>query len=240
MGKVASISERTRLTDATARAVENEMGQASKAASTLLQTSRSMNTQVTQTRQIAVEAVTNARSANRTIANLTQASHQIGALIDVIGDIARQTNLLALNATIEAARAGSTGRGFAVVASEVKALSAQTSAITIDARTQIQAMQLASREAGEAVATIADSINELDELANMVDVAATDQKNAIVAINARMMDTVVGVDQMVEALRCLGSEAGDLSAATEQTLRIATDVAGHARGVQEAAPAIAG
>ena len=37
---------------------------------------------------------------------------RIGAVADMIGDIAAKTNLLALNATIEAARAGDAGKGF--------------------------------------------------------------------------------------------------------------------------------
>ncbi len=232
-GQVESISARARRGDATARTVENGIELTAKAANTLVKTSASMNAQVAQTRQIAVEAVANARNANRTITNLTQASHRIGMLIDAISDIARQTNLLALNATIEAARAGSAGRGFAVVASEVKALSAQTSTITIDARNQIQAMQSASREAVEAVATIADSINELEELAAVVDTAAMDQQNASVAIATRMMETVAGVDEMAEALRNLGSEAGALNTAAEQTLLIAASVLDRARTIQD-------
>lgn len=236
-GRAASITERTQRTGAAVQAVESEMESASRAADALVETSANMNLQVTQTRQIAAEAVDNARNANRTIANLTQASHRIGALIDVIGDIARQTNLLALNATIEAARAGSAGRGFAVVASEVKALSAQTSTITIDARNQIQAMQSASREAVEAVATIADSINELEELAHMVDAAATNQREATLAIIARITATAAGIGTMADALRSLGSEAGELNAATEQTLRGALDVAEQVHALPEARPA---
>lgn len=231
-GRAASISEQTKQTDTTVRAVESEMESASRAADILIETSASMNSQVAQTRQIAAEAVDNARNANRTIANLTQASHRIGALIDVISDIARQTNLLALNATIEAARAGSAGRGFAVVASEVKALSAQTSTTTIDARNQIQAMQSASREAVEAVTTIADSINELEELAHMVDAAATNQREATLAIIARMTETAAGVGTMVDALRSLDGEAGAMNVATEQTLRGAQDVADQAKALQ--------
>jgi methyl-accepting chemotaxis protein len=238
-GRATSISERTKRTGATVLTVESEMESASRAADTLIATSANMNSQVAQTRQIAAEAVDNARNANRTIANLTQASHRIGALIDVISDIARQTNLLALNATIEAARAGSAGRGFAVVASEVKALSAQTSTTTIDARNQIQAMQSASREAVEAVATIADSINELEELAHVVDAAATSQREATLAIIARMTETAAGVGTMADALRSLGSEAGELNAATEQTLRGALDVANRAKALRGTAPVAA-
>lgn len=234
--RAASISERTRHTGTAIRTVESEMGSASRAASTLIETSTSMNAQVAQTRQIAAEAVDNARNANRTIANLTQASHRIGALIDVIGDIARQTNLLALNAAIEAARAGSAGRGFAVVASEVKALSAQTSTTTIDARNQIQAMQAASRDAVEAVATIADSINELEELAQMVDGAAANQRDATVAIIARMTQTAGGMGTMMGALRELCAEAGELNAATDKTFRTAHDLAQQAHALRGASP----
>ena len=56
-----------------------------------------------------------------TIAALNQEVERIGAVADMIGEIAAKTNLLALNATIEAARAGEAGKGFAVVAREVKA-----------------------------------------------------------------------------------------------------------------------
>ncbi|MGO7998340.1 methyl-accepting chemotaxis protein, partial [Rhizobium ruizarguesonis] len=49
-------------------------------------------------------------------------SSQIGAIVNVIDEIAFQTNLLALNAGVEAARAGEEGKGFAVVAQEVREL----------------------------------------------------------------------------------------------------------------------
>ncbi|NOV02013.1 methyl-accepting chemotaxis protein [Paenibacillus planticolens] len=53
-------------------------------------------------------------------------SKEIGAIINIITEIAQQTNLLALNASIEAARVGEQGKGFAVVAGEVKKLAEQS------------------------------------------------------------------------------------------------------------------
>jgi ABC-type glycerol-3-phosphate transport system substrate-binding protein len=51
---------------------------------------------------------------------------QIGAINDVIAEIADHTHILALNAAIEAAGAGTAGRRFSVVAGEVRVLAART------------------------------------------------------------------------------------------------------------------
>lgn len=58
--------------------------------------------------------------------SLTEATENIGNVVDTIKHISSQTNLLALNATIEAARVGEVGRGFAVVAREVGKLAAES------------------------------------------------------------------------------------------------------------------
>lgn len=78
---------------------------------------------------------------------LTTGVQRIDSVVGTISSIAEQTNLLALNATIEAARAGEAGRGFAVVASEVKSLATQTSNATHDVAAQIDAIQVATRNA---------------------------------------------------------------------------------------------
>ncbi|MBM7704372.1 methyl-accepting chemotaxis protein [Metabacillus iocasae] len=66
--------------------------------------------------------------SNNVISSLSHRSKEIGAILDVISNIADQTNLLALNAAIEAARAGENGKGFAVVAAEVRKLAEQSQA----------------------------------------------------------------------------------------------------------------
>ncbi|CAH2214679.1 methyl-accepting chemotaxis protein [Tepidibacter aestuarii] len=60
------------------------------------------------------------------MADLDEASKEIGDILEVINNIADQTNLLALNAAIEAARAGESGRGFAVVADEIRKLAEES------------------------------------------------------------------------------------------------------------------
>ncbi|MHA7066290.1 methyl-accepting chemotaxis protein [Azospirillum argentinense] len=78
-----------------------------------------IGSQVTRSTGIAGQAVQEAGRTTDSVRGLADAAHRIGAVVQLITNIAGQTNLLALNATIEAARAGEAGKGFAVVASEV-------------------------------------------------------------------------------------------------------------------------
>ncbi|QFG03976.1 hypothetical protein Tbon_12010 [Tepidiforma bonchosmolovskayae] len=79
----------------------------------------------------AMDAIRDAvRSTAREVEELGRRGSEIGAIVQVIQDIASQTNLLALNAAIEAARAGEQGRGFAVVAENVRSLAERTAVAT--------------------------------------------------------------------------------------------------------------
>ena len=95
-------------------AVEEASGNAQIVAAATEELSSSVSEigrQVTQSTQIAGQAVQDANRTNMTVQGLSAAAQKIGDVVKLISDIASQTNLLALNATIEAARAGEAGRG---------------------------------------------------------------------------------------------------------------------------------
>ena len=80
-------------------------------------------------------------TAEKVIRNLGGRTKEIGAIVDVIDDVADETNLLALNAAIIAAQAGEHGRAFSVVADEIKDLAERVLTSTKEIADLIRAVQ---------------------------------------------------------------------------------------------------
>lgn len=107
-------------------------------------------------------AVTEARDALETMQRLEASSAATSDAVALIGRVAAQTRMLALNATIEAARAGEAGRGFAVVAQEVRALADETARSAAGIDEQMSTAIGAAGEAAQAIARVAELIDEMD------------------------------------------------------------------------------
>ena len=99
-------------------------------------------------------------TAERVIRGLGTRASEIGAVVDVIDDVADETNLLALNAAIIAAQAGEQGRAFSVVADEIKDLADRVLASTKEIDSQIRSVQEESANAIGAIEKGTDSVAE--------------------------------------------------------------------------------
>ncbi|MDB4955008.1 MAG: histidine kinase [Myxococcales bacterium] len=126
-----------------AREQSTAMVEISTTISELLATSRQIAESAQRVSQIAAQTAGSARTGDLTVAKGSEAiasvrrqvdlivermlelgtkSQQVGAVLDIVAELAEQTNILAINATIEAAGAGDAGRRFGVVADEIRKL----------------------------------------------------------------------------------------------------------------------
>jgi methyl-accepting chemotaxis protein len=149
---------------------------------------------------------------------LLKEAEQIGAVVELITNIADQTNLLALNATIEAARAGVAGRGFAVVASEVKSLAKQTAQATERVGQQVTEMQRYAQESGHAIAAIRRTIGMLSEGSSMIQNAVQEQDAATREIAHYANDSQKRAADVARNLANLSHKALEAGSASTQVL----------------------
>ncbi|MCC6388754.1 MAG: hypothetical protein IT302_15370 [Dehalococcoidia bacterium] len=192
--------------------------------------------------QQTVDAMATIRGAVLTtsteIEELGKRGTQIGAIVQVIDDIASQTNLLALNAAIEAARAGEQGRGFAVVAENVRSLAERTAVATKEIGALISAVQQGTDRAVKAMnASVRDvetgaaraeqageALNRIVESANDV----TTEIGRIAAASDEIEGSARSLKDVVEKVGVIGERmnnlAGEMRSASERAFGSITSV----------------
>ncbi len=176
------------------------------------------------------EAAKRSETSNEQVNQLNLAAERIGAVVNLISEIAEQTNLLALNATIEAARAGEAGKGFAVVASEVKALATQTAKATEEIGTQISEIQLSTNQTVNSIGEVTTAVADIQELTSAIarsvdqQQAATQEIAQSVAAASNGTETVLAsvqsvsgsIDTTTGEANSVRDAAGVLSSATKK------------------------
>ncbi|HUK06342.1 MAG TPA: HAMP domain-containing methyl-accepting chemotaxis protein [Stellaceae bacterium] len=183
-----------------------------------------INRQVNQSTEIASRAVQEAGRTNATVKGLAQSAQKIGQVIQLIQDIASQTNLLALNATIEAARAGEAGKGFAVVASEVKSLATQTARATEEIAGQVNAIQVSTKEAVDAISAIDGTIGRMSEIATGIAAAIEEQEATTREITRNTQEAAKGTLDVSETIAGVNRAASETGIAAGQVLRSSAEL----------------
>ncbi|WP_245637074.1 methyl-accepting chemotaxis protein [Azospirillum thiophilum] len=235
-GMVATADDTSRQAGSAAQAAEiasvNVDGAAS-AAHELSQSIGEIARQVTESATIAAKAAGEAERTDSTMRELNEAASRIGAVLDLISDIAGQTNLLALNATIEAARAGEAGKGFAVVASEVKQLASQTAKATDQIAGQIGAMQSATNEAVGAIRGIGQTIGRLNDIAASIAAAVEQQGAATSEIARNVQQAAGGTAQASQDIGQVRTAAGQTGQSAQEVLSVAQEVSNQTGQLQQ-------
>ncbi|MGQ7847442.1 methyl-accepting chemotaxis protein [Granulosicoccus sp. 3-233] len=180
--------------------------------------------------EVANQAVELAESTDSTVRQLSDSSASIGNVLKVITSIAEQTNLLALNATIEAARAGEAGKGFAVVANEVKELAKGTAKATEEISKSIEAIQINSGDAVQAITSIGQTIKRISKIQNVIAAAVKEQTASTTEMSLNVHNAAIngdkitentcslsaGIHQTKQGVTRLQSTSGDISELAEE------------------------
>ncbi len=169
---------------------------------------------------------------------LGKKSQEIGAVLDIVSELAEQTNILAINATIEAAGAGEAGKRFAVVAEEIRKLADRVGGSTKEVRTLIddvrsavnttvmatetgsKAVDAGSRQFGDVASAfkqIATLVSTTTEAAREIELSTKQQSTAVEQVNLAIanvtqasMETETSAGQTLQTVSQMATLSKDL------------------------------
>ncbi|HWD58450.1 MAG TPA: methyl-accepting chemotaxis protein [Stellaceae bacterium] len=164
--------------------------------------------------------------------DLGRKSQQIGAVLDIVSELAEQTNILAINATIEAAGAGDSGRRFAVVADEIRKLADRVGgstkeirALIDDVRSAVNTTVMATETGSKAVDSgskqfddVASGFRQIAELVGTTTDAARE-----IELSTKQQTTAV--EQVNIAVANVAQASHETEASAGQTLQTASELA---------------
>jgi len=229
--------------------------------SELLATSRQIAESAQRVAQIAGQTAAAARSGDATVATahdsitnirkqvdlivnhmleLGKKSQQIGAVLDIVAELAEQTNILAINATIEAAGANEAGKRFAVVADEIRKLADRVGGSAKEIRSLIDEVRAAvnstvmTTEGGtKAVDAGARQFSDVTTAFRQIVglVSTTTEAAREIELSTKQQSTAV--EQVNIAVANVAQATKETEASSGQTFQTASQLAGLSRDLMQ-------
>lgn len=235
------------------------MSEISTTISELLATSRQIAESAQRVAHIAGQTAAAARSGDATVATahesiatirrqvdlivnhmveLGKKSQQIGAVLDIVAELAEQTNILAINATIEAAGANEAGKRFAVVADEIRKLADRVAASTKEIRgliedvrssvnTTIMTTESGSKSVDVGTSQFSEVAAAFGEIAGLV--GTTTEAAREIELSTKQQSTAV--EQVNVAITSAAQATKETEASSGQTLQTAVELSGLSRAL---------
>ncbi|MCC7073010.1 MAG: hypothetical protein IT383_16935 [Deltaproteobacteria bacterium] len=204
------------------------------------------------------EIRTASRTAGTVIRDLDQRVRAIGAINNVIDEVAIETNVLALNASIIAAQAGDHGAGFRVVAEQIKALAERTAASTREITVVVQGLKTEatraveviergesavdagaalSEEAARALEQIVGSAQEAATQMGVIETVIREQAGRARMVGGAMSEVMRLVGEAARATDEHGQAAGQIEAATRRLTALGPELEQKSKAQADAARA---
>ncbi len=235
-----------------AREQSTAMVEISTTISELLATSRQIAESAQRVSQIATQTASSARTGDLTVTRGSEAiatvrrqvdsivermldlgtkSQQVGAVLDIVAELAEQTNILAINATIEAAGAGDAGRRFGVVADEIRKLADRVAASTKEIRgmvddvrgavnTTVMATEAGSKAVDVGGSQVGEMANAFRQIASLVGTTT----DAAREIELSTKQQASAVEQVNIAINNVAQATRETEASASQTLQTSTQL----------------
>ena len=163
---------------------------------------------------------------------LGKKSQQIGAVLDIVSELAEQTNILSINATIEAAGAGESGKRFSVVADEIRKLADRVASAAKEIRTLIDdvrssvnttvmATETGSKAVDSGARQFGDVATVFREIAKLV--STTTEAAREIELSTKQQATAV--EQVNIAIANVAQATKETEASAGQTIQTASELA---------------
>jgi methyl-accepting chemotaxis protein len=171
--------------------------------------------------------------------DLGNKSQQIGAVLEIVSELAEQTNILAINATIEASGAGEAGKRFGVVADEIRRLADRVAtstkeirALIDDVRGAVNTTVMATETSVKAVEAggrqFADVAAAFKQIGGLV--GTTTDASREIELSTKQQATAA--EQVRAAVTDVAQAAAETEASTGQTVQTAAQLGVLSRNLQ--------